>query len=267
LAGPLEGKVAIVTGAARGIGKAISLELAKDGASVVVAGRSESGTPEWPGSIYETAEAIKRASGKAIAVKMDVNIDSDNQMLADKAVAAFGRIDLLVNNAALMDFGTPFMEGDYDFLERSFHANVRAPYVLAHIVAQKMQTTGGGAIINISSGASRNPVPVGKGGKPMTNELDRGPLVYGVTKAAVDRMSTGMAQELYNKNIAVIALYPGFVLTERVQTRPRAGMDLSRGVPLSQPAKVVALLAREPMRYTGEVIVAGEFVKANNIAL
>jgi len=261
----LDGRVAIVTGAARGIGKAIAVELAREGAAVVVAGRSETGSDEWPGSIHETVEQVRVGGGAAVAVRVDVNDDADCERLVATAVAEFGRLDLLVNNAALMGFGTPFLDGDIDYLDAVLRANVRAPYVLSLAAARAMQGSGG-AIVNISSGATRHPVPVGRGGTPMTAERDRDPTVYSLSKAALDRMSTGMAHELHRDGIAVIALYPGFVLTERVTANPRDGMDLTRGVAMSQPARAVALLARDPMRYTGEIVVAADLLAEHGTA-
>ena len=265
MSGPLHGRVAIVTGAARGIGKAITLELAGDGAAVVVAGRSETGSDEWPGSIHETVDLVRAGGGAAVAVRVDVNDDADCERLVAAALAEFGRLDLLVNNAALMGFGSPFLDGDIDYLDAVLRANVRAPYLLTLAAARAMRGCGG-AIVNISSGATRHPIAVGKGGNPMTSERDRDPTVYSLSKAALDRMSTGMAYELHRDGIAVIALHPGFVLTERVTTNPREGMDLTRGVPMSQPARAVALLARDPMRYTGEIVVAADLLAEHGIA-
>ncbi len=261
---PLAGQVAVVTGAARGIGRAISLELARDGAQVVVSGRSEIGSDEWPGSIHDTVREIESGGGTAIAVRADVNDDGDVDRLVRTTIREFGHLDLLVNNAALMGFGTPFLDGDLDHLQLAWSANVRAPYVLS-LAAARVMAESGGAIVNISSGASRHPTPVGRGGTPMTGEHDRDPTVYSLTKAAVDRMTTGMAHELHHLGIAVVAVHPGFILTERVTSRPRDGMDLSRGRPVSQPASVVARIARDPMRFTGEVVVAGDFVVEHDI--
>lgn len=260
---PLAGRVAIVTGAARGIGKAVALQLAADGAAVVVSGRSESGSDEWPGSIHATVDEIRATGGTAVAVRADVNADDDCERLVAATVEEFGGLDLLVNNAALMGFGSPFLAGDVGYLDAVLRANVRAPYVLSLAAVRAM--SGGGAIVNISSGVTRHPVPVHRGGTAMTGEHDRDPTVYSLSKAALDRMSTGLAHELYGRGIAVIALYPGFVLTERVTSNPREGMDLSKGVPMSQPARAVALLARDPMRYTGEIVVAAELLAAHGI--
>jgi NAD(P)-dependent dehydrogenase (short-subunit alcohol dehydrogenase family) len=80
-------------------------------------------------------------------------------------------------------------------------------------------------------------------------------------------MSTGLAHELYQRNIAVIALHPGFILTERVVADPRDGLDLAAGAPLSQPAKVVAMISRDPMRYAGEIVVAADVVRQHGLDL
>lgn len=260
----LANRVAIVTGAARGIGKAVALELARAGAHVVVAGRSEVGSAEWPGSIHATVDEIRAAEGTAIAVRCDVNVDDDIDHLVRTTTAELGPIDLVVNNAALMGFGVPFLDGDVAYLERAWHANVRAPYVLSLAAARAMGDRGG-AIVNISSGASRHPVPIGRGGAATTGEHDRDPTVYSLTKAALDRMSTGMAHELHRHGIAVVAVHPGFILTERLAANPRDGMDLSRAGPATGPAKVVAHIARDPMRYTGEIISAGAFLAEHDL--
>lgn len=261
---PLEGTAAIVTGSSRGIGKAIALELAKDGAAVVVCARTERSTDDSPGSIGETAEQIRAAGGKALAVKLDVTIDAEIEAMIDKTMAELGHIDILVNNAGALGGGSAFLGGDPALLDHFYRTNLRAPYVLSQIVGVKMAERGGGVVFNISSGLARIPdPPTAQGGAGALGHGGPG-TVYGVTKAALDRFAAGVAPELREKNIAIINIYPGMTLTERM-ARMMPGVDTSWMERPETTAKAVAFLCRDPMRYTGRILTARAVVDQNNL--
>jgi NAD(P)-dependent dehydrogenase (short-subunit alcohol dehydrogenase family) len=253
----LEGKVAIVTGSSRGIGKAIALELARDGADIAVCARSEQGSPGLPGSIGETAAEIEALGRRALAIKMDVGKEEDIQATIDRVLGEWGRIDIVVNNAATLGReGGNFLDGDPAFLMRSFMTNVQAPYVISRLVARKMAETGGGTIVNLTSGAAHNSPP------PSPESLARLAVanspVYGITKAALNRFATGVATELFPLGVAIVALDPGFVATERATLNPMPWMDLSRAEGMDIPARAAALICRDGMAYTGRVVTAHE---------
>ena len=258
----LEGKVAIVTGASRGIGKAIALQLGLDGAVVVVAARTEEGSEDKPGSIGETAKAIEESGGKALALKVDVTVDAELEALAEKTMTEFGRIDILVNNAGALGGQPKFLESEPDELDFFYRTNLRAPYVLAKIVGLRMAEQGHGVIFNISSGLARLPDPPGPAGAAQPRF---GPsTVYGMTKAALNRFAAGVAAELQEKNIAIININPGFTLTERL-ARIMKDADTSRMERPETTAKAVAFLARDPMPYTGQIITARELADEKNL--
>ncbi len=253
----LEGKVAIVTGSSRGIGKVIALHLAQAGAAIVVTGRSEASTPDLPGSIGETRTAIETLGGRAVAIRADVTIDADLRRIVDETMGTFGRIDILVNNAAYLEVRGGFLDGDVESLDVSFHANVRAPFLLTQLVAPRMKEHGGGVLVHISSGAATNPEPpIPNGPPPMFREE----LVYAMTKAALDRFSTGIAREMMSFNIVSVSLWPGFTLTERFQVRPPPGMDLSEAEPPDGCARAVVMICADPMAYNGRVVTWQEVV-------
>lgn len=256
---PLKDKVAIVTGSSRGIGKAIALELARDGAAVLVCARTEQASNDNPGSIGETAEAIRAAGGKALAVKLDVTVDAELEAVVERTIAELGAIDILVNNAGALGGGGPFLGGEPALLDFFYRTNLRAPYVLSQIVGSKMAEGGGGVIFNISSGLARIPGPAQGGRRP------GGPgVVYGTSKAALDRFASGVAPELQKQNIAIINIYPGFTLTERLARRMQ-GTDTSRMERPETTAKAVAFLCRNPMPHTGMIVVAREVFDKNNL--
>jgi NAD(P)-dependent dehydrogenase (short-subunit alcohol dehydrogenase family) len=263
LALPLEGKTAIVTGSSRGIGKVIALKLAEDGANVVVCARSEK-QGDLPGTIGETASAIEALGRKALAVKLDLAADADIDSVVNQTMSTFGRIDILVNNAVIVGPRRKFVGGDSEFLDLAYRVNVRGPYVLAQKVSEKMAANGGGTIVNISSGAARNAQP--PKGPATAGELDSMDPSYGITKAALDRMSTAYASELWASNVAVMSISPGLVITERIrQAAIRPNVDFSRAEPPEVIAKAVAFLCREGMSYTGRVLLARELVAENNL--
>jgi NAD(P)-dependent dehydrogenase (short-subunit alcohol dehydrogenase family) len=263
MASPLAGKTAIVTGSSRGIGKVIALQLARDGADVVVCARTvEPG--ELPGTIGETAKEIEALGRRALAVRLDLASDADLDAVVDQTVAHFGRIDILVNNAVIVGPRRKFVGGDTEFFDLAYRVNVRGPFALAQRCAAKMAAQGGGTIINITSGAARHrEAPT----TPATAaELDAMDPSYGVTKAALDRFSNAYASELMRDNIAIMSVSPGLVITERIrQAAIRPNVDFSRAEPPEVIAKAVSYLAQSGMRFTGRVLVARELVAEFNL--
>ena len=149
------------------------------------------------------------------------------------------------------------MEGTVEALDTSYRANVRAPFLLTQLVATRMKAAGGGTIIHISSGAAVHPEPPRPDGPP---PMFREELVYAMTKAALDRFSTGIAREMMAANISSVSLWPGFTLTERFQIKPPPGMDLADAEPPDGCARAVVTICRNPMAYNGRVVTWQEVV-------
>ncbi|MEO8115790.1 MAG: SDR family NAD(P)-dependent oxidoreductase, partial [Phenylobacterium sp.] len=155
--GPLRGRTALVTGASRGIGEAICRRLAMEGAKVVATARTaEAGESRLPGALDETVQRIRQAGGEAMFIKADLAQSSERERLVDEAVAAYGPIDILINNAAI----TYFIPVE-DFPEKRFklmmEVQVYAPFHLAQLVLPAMRERGQGWIVNISSPAGIHP--------------------------------------------------------------------------------------------------------------
>jgi citronellol/citronellal dehydrogenase len=200
--GLLDGRVALVTGASRGIGAAIAERFAAEGARVAVSARTaEAGDHQLPGSIAETVARIREAGGAADAFRADLSDPADRERL----IADVGAVDILVNNAAVTYF-TPIREFTPRRFALMFEVQVTASVHLAQLVAPGMAERGQGWILNISSGAARHPT------LPPTQRAARGGTVYGMCKAAVERFSTGLAAELYASGIVVNALSPSKVV-------------------------------------------------------
>jgi 3-oxoacyl-[acyl-carrier protein] reductase len=242
----LTGKVAIVTGASKGIGAAIAKRLAGVGASVVVNYASSR-----EGADRVVAEIAGKA-GKAIAVKADVSKAADVQRLFDATKKAFGSLDVLVNNAGVYGFA-PLEEVTEDEFHREFNINVLG-VLLASREAMKYFGPHGGSVINISSMASMSPTPTA--------------VVYSATKGAVDTITRVLAKELGPKKIRVNAINPGGVETEGVHSLGIIGSDFEKEMVartplgrLGQPddiASVAVFLASAASGWmTGETIAVG----------
>lgn len=201
--GRLEGRVAVVTGASRGIGAAIAERLAAEGAAVALIARSLDAHPHLPGTLRETVESIEKRGGRALAVQGDLMEAEDRARLVDEARAVLGPVDILVNNAAAA-FYMPFEKISAKRFRVAFEVNVRAPFGLCQLVLPDMQARGRGWIVNISSASALHPE-----GPPYQDfESHGGAVLYGATKAALDRISTGLAAELHADGIAVNSLSP-----------------------------------------------------------
>lgn len=258
--GKLDGKVAIVTGASRGIGQAIAELFAAEGASVVCAARTlNEGDHMLEGSLANTVRVIKEAGGEALAVAANVSSEEDCRTLVDGALGAYGRIDVLVNNAAL-NYYVPIVDYDVNRWMRAFAVNVHGPFMLSKFVLPHMIERGSGAIVNVSSGAAIGP------GRGPYDQKGRGGTMYGASKAALERFTQGLAQEVQEYGIAVTCYSPSQVVPTpgTVYHKLVDGMDDPRGEPPEIMAKAALLLATEPpekvngrVTYSQEIL--GEF--------
>ena len=256
----LAGKVALVTGASRGVGKGIALGLGEAGATVYLTGRTvEEGhaAVALPGTIYKTAAEVDRLGGRGIAVRCDHRDDAQVAALVERIRTEQGRLDILVNN--VWGGYEHFYDGTEFWTETGFWtvplarwdamftAGVRAHYVASVLAAPLMIAQGHGLIVTVSSFAGQ--------------KVDAG-VAYGVAKAADDRMAVCMAHELRPHNVASVALYPGLVRTEGVL---KAGeyFDLSNSESPQLIGRAVAALAADPdvMRESGQVLVAAELAE------
>ncbi len=200
----LKDKVVIVTGASRGIGKAIAIDMAKEGAIVVVAARTEKEQEKLPGTIYATANEIQALGGKAVALKCNVGDEQSVQEMVNNTIKQFGTIDILVNNAAL-GYYVPFQETPIRHVDLLFRINVRGPFLCTQAVLPKMVEQKRGNIVNITSSAAEDVFS-----RVIRKDDERRPsgLLYGATKAALNRFTRGLAVEVAKYNIAVNAVAP-----------------------------------------------------------
>ena len=206
--GVLAGQVAVVTGASRGIGEAIARRFAMEGAKVVVSARTVEDSDHFlEGTIKRTVQTIRDAGGEAEAVRSNLADAGDRHNLIEEATRLYGPVDIVVNNAAVTWF-IPVK----DFAEKRFRTmmdvQVWAPFELTQLCLPSMIERGRGWILNISSHAAIHPEAKGPGGG--------GGTVYGMCKAALERFTTGLAQELYGTGVGVNVISPGLVATPGV---------------------------------------------------
>ena len=189
----LDGKVAVVTGASRGIGRAIAEGFAAAGAQVVLASRTQE-------KLDEVARAITEAGGTALAIATHTGSDETVAALVQQATAAFGSVDILVNNAATNPHFGPLLTSEMSQWDKTYDVNVKGYVRLIQACAPSMKARGGGSILNVASVAGERPQP-GMG-------------VYCVSKAAVLMLTDVLAAELASSGIRVNALVPGFIKTD-----------------------------------------------------
>lgn len=242
----LNGAVALVTGASRGVGKGVARALADCGATVYATGR--------------TIQATETSSGKIIAVRCDHRDDSEVRALFDRIRGERGRLDILVNNVwggyeNMMENGEftwtrPFWQQPLWRWDAMFQAGVRAHYLASCLAAPMMIARRSGLIVNISFWAAQKHI---------------GNVAYGVSKAATDKLTTDTAHELKQHNVTIVSLYPGLVRTEAVLAAA-AWLDLSNSESPEFVGRAVAALACDSnlIQRTGSVLVTATLAREYN---
>lgn len=272
--GSLFGKVVIITGASRGVGKQAALDFARRGAHVVLAARTVAPGSALPGSLDETVRQIEATGAEALAVPTDLASEADLNALVDAAAERFGGVDVLINNAAATAgpmWSKRFLELSREEWLYQFDVNVHAPFTLMQRVVPLMEQRGGGRIVNVTTGSGevfRLPEEPQKLKSHGSFSLEV-PGYY-ASKRALDRLGNAVAPELAAKNVAVIGMHPGLVATELVAIRVKeAGLDDSVAVPTTVPSRMLVYFARceNPMEYTGRLFWAEREMKDMGIEL
>ena len=240
----LDGKVALVTGATRGVGKGVALELAESGAIVYATGRS-------------ITEETFAASAQIIPVPCDHTHDREVESVLQRVSEEQGRLDVLVNNVwggyekmiedGQFTWALPFWQQPLWRWDAMFAAGVRAAYVASAHAAQIMGARRSGLIVSISFWAAQKHI---------------GNVAYGVSKAATDKLTADMAHELREHNVAVVSLYPGLVRTEKVMAAADF-LDLSNSESPQFIGRAIAALATDPnvMERSGHILVAAALAR------
>lgn len=255
----LSGKIAVVTGASRGAGRAIAAVLGEAGATVYVTGRSVRGGPtvdNLPGTVEDTADEVTSRGGRGIAVRCDHTLDRDVEALFERVRSEHGRLGLLVNNVwggyEAQTFGIPmgpFWEQPRSQWESMFVAGLRAQLIASQLAAPLMIQHPGGLIVSTVAWAY--------------DEYLRN-IYYDLSKAAIIRMNLGMAHDLRKYGIAAIALAPGFMRTERILAAHAAHpFDLSITESPEYLGRAVRALAEDSnvMQKSGAVLTVGDLAQ------
>jgi len=243
---PLHGRVALVTGSSRGIGRAMVLRLAREGASVVITGKSEAGTEKLPGSIHTVAAEVEAAGGVALPVRVDVRHEDEVRAMIYATVARFGRLDILINNAGAL-WWQPILQTPPKRYDLMWEINVRAAYLCAYYALPLMVEQRWGHIINCSPPISTQPSP--------------GHVAYMTTKMGMTRLAIGIAAEHAADGIACNSLWPVTIIESLASINWGMGDRSQWRSPEILCDAMMEILATEPPTLTGQQILDEPFLR------
>jgi citronellol/citronellal dehydrogenase len=253
--GKLDGKVAIVTGSSRGIGKAVAIGFAREGARVVIAALEDKAVnPELPGTVFQTAEEITAFGGQALPIKTNIIEESEVKDMVTQTLDKWGRIDILVNNAGAAST-TSFLETTTKRWNLVINVNLLGTFLCSREVLPAMIKQGSGSILNTTSTAARDRI------KPWTG------ISYGTAKAAIERFTYGLASEFGEHNIAVNCYYPfADVASEGQLFLAPPSIDRATLVPPDRMVKAAIFFAQQDGKgVTGMVASAEEIIIRHNL--
>src|SRR5579883_1559396 len=246
----LEGRVAIITGSSRGIGKAIAVALARRGCNIVVAAKTENPDPRLPGTIGETARGVEEAGAKALPFACDVRDETKLEALAQATLDRFGRIDILINNAGAL-WWRPVLETPAKRFDLVMGGNARASFLLAKACLPAMIERKWRHIVNMTPPIDLRPVP--------------GHVAYFISKYGMTLIAHGLADEVKEHNVAVNALWPvTMVESQATINYVLGGREAWRKADIMADA-TLALVEKPPGLRTGKALLDEDVLRADGV--
>jgi citronellol/citronellal dehydrogenase len=246
----LRERVAIVTGASRGIGRALALGLAKAGCHVVIAAKSIASTEKLPGSIFTVAAEVEALGAQALPIQVDVRDAEQIENLAAKTLERFGRIDLLVNNAGALHWSS-LLDTPAKRFDLVMDVNARAAFLCCRAVLPAMMRQRWGHIINMSPPLDLSMVP--------------GRIAYAISKLGMTLLSMGLAEEARPHNIAVNSLWPVTIIESQASINHALGKPEMWRKPDILVDCVLRLAQKEPAAITGQALLDEDFLRAEGV--
>jgi citronellol/citronellal dehydrogenase len=246
----LQDRVAIITGASRGIGRALALGLARQGCAVVIAAKSTESSERLPGSIYTVAREVEALGGRALPVQVDVRDADQIEAMARRTVEQFGRIDILVNNAGAL-WWQPLLETPAKRFDLVMSVNARAAFLACRAVLGAMMQHRWGHIINMSPPLDLSMVP--------------GRVAYSISKLGMTLLTIGLAEEVRPHNIAVNSLWPVTIIESQASINWGLGRPEMWRKPDILVDCVLRLVSKEPSALTGQALLDEEFLRAEGV--
>ena len=249
----LKGKTIIITGSTRGIGREIALRCARDGANLVIAGKSAEDGGKLPGTIFSVAKEVEAAGGKALPYKVDVRNPEEIEGMVTKAVGAFGRIDVLINNAGAIQL-TSLAETSPKRMDLMLDINARAVLLCSHYCIPYLRQAGGGHIINLSPPLSLDPKWLGHF------------VTYTISKYGMSLATLGLAEELKPYNISVNSLWPRTAIETAAVSMLMGGQGMEHSrTPAIMADAAHEILSSEPKKLTGKLLIDETFLRERGV--
>lgn len=246
----LQGRVAIITGASRGIGRALALGLAAQGCHIVVAAKSTESTEKLPGSIHSVAREVEERGVQSLPVQVDVRDAEQIEVMAARTVERFGRIDILINNAGAL-WWQPLLETPAKRFDLVVGVNARAAFLASRAVLPSMIAARWGHIINMSPPLDMKALP--------------GKVAYCISKFGMTLLSLGLAEELRPHNIAVNSLWPVTIIESQASINWGLGQRHLWRKPDILVDSVVRLVEKDPAAITGQALLDEDFLRSEGV--
>jgi citronellol/citronellal dehydrogenase len=243
-------RVALVTGASRGIGKVMALRLAAEGCDVVVAAKTSAPDPRLPGTIHDTARDIEALGRRALAVALDVRDDAAVGVTVRQALDRFGRVDFLINNAGAL-YWRPVVDTEMKRFDLLMGVNARAAFACTRHVLPAMVTQKFGHILMMSP--------------PVDVHAAAGKVAYALSKFGMTLLAQGVAEEVRDHNVAANALWPATAIESQATIRWGLGDRSMWRKPEILADAMVAIFAKEPRTFSGQALIDEDFLRAEGV--
>ncbi|HLJ94821.1 MAG TPA: SDR family oxidoreductase [Gemmataceae bacterium] len=246
----LKGKVAIITGASRGIGRALALGLAQQGCDIVIAAKSTQSTEQLPGSIFTVAQEVEALGSRALPLPVDVRNEEQIEAMAAQTIDRFGRIDVLINNAGAL-WWQSLLDTPAKRFDLVLAVNARAAFLACRAVLPQMRKQPAGHIINMSP--------------PLDLKMVPGRIAYCISKFGMTLLTHGLAEELRTANIAVNSLWPVTIIESQASINWGLGTPTQWRKPDILVDCVRRLIQKEPRELTGRALLDEDFLRGEGV--